>query len=213
MLAAGTILFRRERPPHDQSRTEQAEVVGTDLPRSQLFGELPSGVVHDVGAKRRRVLHDRRLLSPVGELGRRGSWSRALRRRVHEQDDLVRVRKWDGLEENRAHDGEDRCVGADTQGERGDGRARERPILAEHPKRVLQILDEQLHTTSLARTRGLMITYRHSKVAFWLTLATKHREGLTRRPRHDAREEDAEGRRHSARNATMGSTASLDARG
>jgi len=102
--ATGQILLRRERPPHHQSRTKQAEVIGTHLPRPQLLRKLPSGVVHDVGAKCRRILNHRRLLSPVRKLGGRGIRSRSLRRRVHEKDDAIRVWKRDWLKKDGADD-------------------------------------------------------------------------------------------------------------
>ena len=50
------------------ARAKQAEVVGADFTGPQLFGELPSRIVDDVGPERRCVLDDRGLLPPVREL-------------------------------------------------------------------------------------------------------------------------------------------------
>ena len=152
LLAARPIFFRRERAAHHHARPKQTEVVCADFSGAQLFGELPSRVVDDVGAERRRVLDDRRLLPPVRELGRRRIRSGPLRRRVHEQDDPVRIRERDRLQQHGADDREDGRVRADAEGERGNGRRRERPVLEKHPKRVFQILDEQLHTPSIGNT-------------------------------------------------------------
>jgi hypothetical protein len=50
-------------------------------------------------------------------------------------DEPVRVRVGQWLQQHRVDDTEDRGVGADTEGEREDGHAREARIAHEHPER------------------------------------------------------------------------------
>ena len=137
---------RVERSPLEQRRAKELEVVGAHLTGAQLLGNRAAGVVDDVRPIGRRVLNDRRLLPPVRELRRRrGRTALSLPVRAHEEHDVVRLRERQRLQQHRADDREDRGIGADAERQRRDRRGREHAVLAKHPERVSEILQEQFH--------------------------------------------------------------------
>jgi hypothetical protein len=64
---------------------------------------------------------------------------------VDENHHAIGVGDADGLQQNCIDDGENRRVRADAEGERRDGRQRERRALREHAEGVLQVSDECFH--------------------------------------------------------------------
>jgi len=97
LRAARKVLLRAEGPSLHDPRAKQAEIVCADLTGSKLFGELTSRVVHDIGAKRRGVLHHSRLLPPVCELGWRCRRAGACGEVFMEQHDRAESGKGTGL--------------------------------------------------------------------------------------------------------------------
>ena len=146
---AGTsrqIFLARKRSTLEQRRAKQLEVVRAHLSGPKLLGDGAAGVVDDVRPIGGRVLNDRRLLPPVRELRRRRDRTAlSLPIRAHEEHDVVGLRERQRLQQHRAHDREDRGIGTDAKRQRRDRRGREHAVLAKHPERVSEILQEEFH--------------------------------------------------------------------
>ena len=65
--------------------------------------------------------------------------------RAHEEHDVVRLRERQWLQQHRTDDREDRGIGTDAKRQRRDRRGREHAVLAKHPERVPEILQEEFH--------------------------------------------------------------------
>src|ERR1035438_626228 len=130
-FAVGKVLFRREGAAAERRGAEEAEVIGADLRGLELLGEPATGEVDDSATEGGHILNRAGLFAPVLELGGGGALEGALRRGVQEEDHAVGVWKRSRFEEDGVDNGKDGGIGADAQGEGGDGRESESGTLPE----------------------------------------------------------------------------------
>ena len=134
MAAVRAILVGGKRAARDDGGAEQPEKVGAHLSCRELFRiTAATGQVDGAEPVRRDVLKRAGLLPPDVELGRRGSRSRALRRRVEKNGQAFRIGVGQGLQQDRVDDREDRRIGPDAERQCRDRRDGEPWILPHHP--------------------------------------------------------------------------------
>ena len=144
--------------PRISGRAEQPEEVRRDLAHPQLFRKGPAGVVHDPGSVRRDVLHDS---NPAA--GSAGIWrarppaAGPLRRRVHEDDQPIRIGERHRLQQDRIDDRENGGICADPQRQRGDGGQGEGRALREHPQGMLQVSEKGFKHEGLDGGYGVFV--------------------------------------------------------
>ncbi len=119
-----------------------------DLLRESAASQIEAGTPEIV---RRDILKSVGLLPPDIEFRDRSAGAGTLRRRVQEHHDAVRIGVSQRLEQDRVHDGEDRCIRSDSEGERGHGSDCEAGALQEHPNGVLEVFEEGFHRSFFRR--------------------------------------------------------------
>ena len=153
------VVFGGEGAAHGRLHPQHGEeVAGHDL--SQRALGLPLGLEAQGHRKaRQHSREDRVLVAEVavhrvgkGLIGEEGAH---VGTGAVEQHQLLGASDGQEAQEDLIEEGEDRRVGADAEAQRGHHEKAEARVLAEHPERVAQVLDDSFHESSPApRSRG-----------------------------------------------------------
>ena len=157
-------------PEHDQSRTirqvllggersadhrrdaKRRERVRADTSDGDAFGLLIAGEVHLTFTPRGHLLQRPAALPIVHDLALGDPGFVERRPLAPDHHRAVRLGPWQGLEEHRVEDAEDRGIGANPERERQDGNRGESRIPEERPRPESKVLPECLEESLLEHT-------------------------------------------------------------
>ena len=130
LVFAELVFTGEKRPSQCRFGAEHLEVAGRDEAPRSWTGSVPpvsvtaSPVCADMKSKTVLSL-------PVEEVQRRDPVALAPRRLLHDADDAIGVGVGERLQQHRVHEAEDRCIGANADGEGQDRDGREPRTLTE----------------------------------------------------------------------------------
>ena len=143
---ARTIAARLEPAARGERCAQQAEIVRGHAADGHALGAVAGQIVERHVARCRDVVEYVGLGAPMDEIERRrGHDWRAVVRLVHYEYEPVGLGHSDRREQDSVDDAEDRRVEADADGEDQQRDRREPKVLAEHARRVSQILKQRFH--------------------------------------------------------------------
>ena len=187
-VAALVGLFVPESAADQRLRAEHVEQIAGDRDRFdglRLAGASQREIARAAAARRELLVRgdvDKRsvALAPVLPVRRGDDVLGPAPQRVGlvEAHQRVRIAKGQRAQQHRADEREHRGPGADADGERGDGRQRERPMLAERPDGVAHVLQRRLDAGDAAAVALLLLDLHRTSKA--------HKGGAARRFRRQA---------------------------
>lgn len=150
--AVWPVLFGEERAPEGRLHAEDREEARRDPAAHHPLRLSLAGEGDRIGLDRRHVLEHGVALPPVEEVRRRGGEAGEPLRRLPDHDQAVRVRVGEPAQEDGVHDAENRCGGADAEGEREEHDGRESRAPAEGAKGEAEVLENCFEHTRDGRS-------------------------------------------------------------